>query len=219
MTFMPTSVGKTKAPPVQSKCGPFACARDWLLAIARDDMSFQRERNLRDEERSWMLPVVADVMTAPLTYLDNDESSIRSPWSINVLLHVDLGLHNIMVDSNDPTVITGVIDWEGACVVPLWSILPFFLNEMRSYTPEYRLAELEELRSLMKHSLLEAVPEWAKLVAEGVEARTLHARAKLSIGNPKYAGPSDHFFLLENMHSYLVTEVIHCKKLYSPFAM
>ena len=114
--------------------------------------------------------------------------------TVNVLLHIDLGLHNFMVDCNDPTIITGVIDWEGACIVPLWSILPLLLKEIQSRTPDNKLEELKEIRSLMNHALLAAVPEWAKLVADGRAARTLLSRAGVSEADPKDA--FDYFFCL-----------------------
>ncbi|KAF8521175.1 kinase-like domain-containing protein [Gautieria morchelliformis] len=182
MTFMPTNVGKTKAPPDRSKCGPFSCARDWLVALARLDMDFPGEIPRTERAISNTIPVIADIRAAPLPYLDISETSDPSPWSINALFHVDLGSHNIMVDSNDPTIITGVIDWEGACVVPLWSILPRFSDLLREphITQPAELEALNELRLLMERTLLEAVPEWAKLRAEGLEARILHTQARLS---------------------------------------
>ncbi|KAF8512286.1 kinase-like domain-containing protein [Gautieria morchelliformis] len=193
ITFIPTAIIGTTAPPVQSKCGPFSCARDWLLALAREDMKFQREKYLTDEEKRFMSTVLRDISAAP-PYLDHIESSNPSPWSINVLHHIDLRLHNIMVDTNDPTIITGVIDWEGASIVPLWSILPFFLNEVRELTPDTKIKELEEIRSLMKRALGEAVPEWAKLVAEGRGARLLHVRARLSTAKPHNVYALDDYF-------------------------
>jgi Phosphotransferase enzyme family len=194
ITFIPTAIIGTTAPPVQSKCGPFPCARDWLLALAREDMKFQREELLTDEEKYFMSTVLKDISAAP-PYLDYIESSTNpSPWSINALHHIDLRLHNIMVDTNDPTIITGVIDWEGASIVPLWSILPIFLREVRQLTPDTEFKELEETRSLMKRALGEAVPEWAKLVAEGSEARLLHVRAKLSTAEPRNVHAPDRYF-------------------------
>jgi Phosphotransferase enzyme family len=186
MTFMPTNVGKTKAPPDQSKCGPFSSARDWLLALARLDMCFPREIPWTEGAISNTIPVIADIKTAPLPYLDNGETSDPSPWSIKALFHVDLGAHNIMVDRSDPTIITGVIDWEGACVVPLWSILPRFSNPLRKphMTEPAELEALDELRLLMERTLLKAVPEWAELIAKGREARILHTRAKTSTAQP-----------------------------------
>ncbi|KAF8520525.1 kinase-like domain-containing protein [Gautieria morchelliformis] len=186
ITFTPTAIRGTTAPPVQSKCGPFSCARDWLLALAREDMKFQREECLTDEEKVFMSTVLKDISAAP-PYLDHIESSSNpSLWSINSLHHIDLRLHNIMVDTNDPTIITGVIDWEGASIVPL--------REVRQLTPDAKLKELEEIRSLMKRALGEAVPEWAKLVAEGSEARLLHVRAKLSTAEPHNVHAPDRYF-------------------------
>ncbi|KAF8469344.1 kinase-like domain-containing protein [Gautieria morchelliformis] len=187
MTFMPTNVGKTTGPPPRSKCGPFSCARDWLLALARLDMRFLNEAPLTEEEKSRMIPVISDTEAAPLPYLDNSEASDPSPQSTNVLFHVDLGVHNIMVDSDDPTIITGIIDWEGACVVPLWSILPRFSNPLRApyITKPDELGALEELRSLMERTLSDAVPEWAKLITECREARMLRIRAEMSTAEPR----------------------------------
>ncbi|KZT04790.1 uncharacterized protein LAESUDRAFT_727647 [Laetiporus sulphureus 93-53] len=38
-----------------------------------------------------------------------------------VLFHEDLSMSNIMVAYDDPARVVGVVDWEGACVVPLWA--------------------------------------------------------------------------------------------------
>ncbi|KAF8513381.1 kinase-like domain-containing protein [Gautieria morchelliformis] len=196
MTFMPTTIAKMMAPPAQSKCGLFSCARDWLLALAHLDMRFLNEAPLKEEEKSLMIPVISDIKAAPLPYLDNNEASDPSPWSANVLFHVDLGAHNIMVDSDDPTIITGVIDWEGACVIPLWSILPRFSDRLRApyITKPDELGALEELRGRMKRTLLEAVPEWAKLCAECREARMLRTRAATSIAKPSNVYLFDEIF-------------------------
>ncbi|KAF8513380.1 hypothetical protein JB92DRAFT_2924101 [Gautieria morchelliformis] len=185
MTFMPTTIGKAVAP-ARSKCGPFSCARDWLLALARLDMRFLNEAPLKEEEKSRMIPVISATKAAPLPYLDSSDASDPSPRSTNVLFHVDLGVHNIMVDSDDPTIITGVIDWEGACVVPLWSILPRFSNPLRApyITKPDELGALEELRCLMERTLSDAVPEWAKLITECREARMLRIRAEMSTAEP-----------------------------------
>ncbi|KAF8476516.1 hypothetical protein JB92DRAFT_3050333 [Gautieria morchelliformis] len=187
-TFMPTNIGKTTAPPARSKCGPFSCARDWLLALAHLDMRFLTEAPLKEEERSRMVPVISDIKAAPLPYLDNNEASDPSPWSTNVLFHL------IWVD--DPTIITGVLDWEGACVVPLWSVLPRFSDRLRaSYlTQPDELRAIEELRGLMERALLDVVPEWAKLVAECREPRILHSRAVLSTEDPHDVFLSDRIF-------------------------
>ncbi|KAF8469346.1 hypothetical protein JB92DRAFT_3057608 [Gautieria morchelliformis] len=196
MTFMPTTIGKAAAPP-RSKCGPFSCVRDWLFALARLDMAFLREALLKEEEKSLMIPVISDIKAAPLPYLDNNEASDPSPWSTNVLFHVDLGAYNnIMVDSDDPTIITGVIDWEGACVVPLWFILPRFSSRLSAphITQPDELGALEELRCLMVRTLLDAVPEWAKLITECREARVLYTRAAMSTAEPRDVRVVDRIF-------------------------
>ncbi|KAF8476519.1 hypothetical protein JB92DRAFT_3050389 [Gautieria morchelliformis] len=185
MTFMPTTIGKA-APPPRSKCGPFSCARDWLLALARRDMAFRREAPLKEEERSLMMPVISDIKAAPLPYLDNNEASDPSPWSMNVLFHVDLGAYNIMVDNDDPTIITGVIDWEG-------HVFSSRLSAPHITQPD-ELGALEQLRCLMERTLLDAVPEWAKLITECREARVLYTRAAMSTAEPRNVRVIDRIF-------------------------
>ncbi|KAL0958433.1 hypothetical protein HGRIS_000575 [Hohenbuehelia grisea] len=41
-----------------------------------------------------------------------------------VIRHPDLSLGNILVRDDDPTVITGIIDWEGSYTAPLWAMTP-----------------------------------------------------------------------------------------------
>ncbi|KAK0197623.1 hypothetical protein F5146DRAFT_921798 [Armillaria mellea] len=44
-----------------------------------------------------------------------------------VLDHIDFSMQNTIVGSDDPTVISGIIDWEGAHTAPMWATNPRFI--------------------------------------------------------------------------------------------
>ncbi|KAG7441759.1 uncharacterized protein BT62DRAFT_923163 [Guyanagaster necrorhizus] len=66
------------------------------------------------------------------TYVrSTDEISCSSDLAMDKTLitldHPDFSIHNIIVRSDDPTVTTGIIDWEGAHIVPIWATNPTFM--------------------------------------------------------------------------------------------
>ncbi|KIJ57281.1 glycoside hydrolase family 30 protein [Sphaerobolus stellatus SS14] len=190
IAFMPSRSDGDQGPPLPKRCGPFPTARKWLLAMAQQDLAFQRKQPLDVQEKAWISRTMAFVNSAPLFYLDKKWSSstattdTQALCTANVLRHLDLQLHNIIVDNVDPTSIRGVIDWEGVCIVPLWSLRPEFLmtvDAQRSTSGE----EIRQLREICLKEFARRVPEWVAIHDSTKEARMLSIRAAYSQSNPE----------------------------------
>ncbi|KAK0229345.1 kinase-like domain-containing protein [Armillaria nabsnona] len=97
MTYIPHS--GSLASPEASTSGPFSSAREWLVAVAKGKLNPKSK--------------------------DSTRFSLRAGTQI-VLAHMDYSLYNILVDRNDPTHVIAVVDWEGACTVPMWAANPTF---------------------------------------------------------------------------------------------
>lgn len=79
------------------------------------------------------------------------------------LLHPDFHFSNILVSRDDPTVVTGVVDWEFAAVVPFWDAYetPGKLEDMGDALekdPEWR-EEKRHLRSVYYNAVVAACPD------------------------------------------------------------
>jgi hypothetical protein len=71
------------------------------------------------------------------------------PWNTSFFLrHDDLSFGNVLVAFDDPSKIVGIVDWEGATVVSLWSYFhgDFILDNVVSLSSEQEFVELAELR-------------------------------------------------------------------------
>jgi hypothetical protein len=117
--------------------GPWSSSHDFLKAHVRAELEllegapeiWQRERT-KNHSLHWDRAAPLGYMTSwyrllqkglhqwTPSYPRDDEPSQGAPF---VLRHIDLSVTNILVAFDDPTRVVGIIDWEGACVVPLWS--------------------------------------------------------------------------------------------------
>lgn len=68
-----------------------------------------------------------------------------------VINHPDVGVTNIMISYDDSTLVTGIIDWEGTTVLPIWS---------RPRGERLLNANQVELRALRLQALNDAVPDY-----------------------------------------------------------
>ncbi|KAF8525615.1 hypothetical protein BU17DRAFT_62756 [Hysterangium stoloniferum] len=118
--------------------GPWPSSHEFLKAYVRAELellegapeTWQRERaknhTLHGDSDgapleymiSWYRLLQKGIYQWTPAYPRDDEPSQDAPF---VLRHIDLSVTNIMVAFDDPTRVVGIIDWEGACVVPLWS--------------------------------------------------------------------------------------------------
>ncbi|KAJ7275102.1 hypothetical protein C8J57DRAFT_1224640 [Mycena rebaudengoi] len=108
--------------PAPEKCGPFSTVREWLLALAKGGMRFQKvEPRPMDSEISFLMRnAIKQVNDSDL--LSAGPSADNLLLSIFVLQHIDLRPHNLLVSPKNPGIITAVIDWEGACITPIWDV-------------------------------------------------------------------------------------------------
>jgi hypothetical protein len=84
-----------------------------------------------------------------------------------VLSHPDLSFSNILVSHDDPTVVTGVVDWEYAAVLPFWHAYatPEILldaGDKWEIDPEWR-EEKQRLRSVYYDAVVAVCPDAAVL--------------------------------------------------------
>jgi hypothetical protein len=72
-----------------------------------------------------------------------------------VLFHEDIRTNNILVAYDDPTRVVGIVDWEGARVLPMWSC--FGVSQVAE--PEFTTSEQYlPLRELRKQIMLDMEP-------------------------------------------------------------
>ncbi len=99
--------------PRPKKCGLFHSTADQLIAVARQDTAFSlpsRSKFHTPTHQSHVQSTINDIKSS--TDLATDKTSI-------VLDHNDFSMQNIIVRSDDPTVIAGIIDGEGARTIPM----------------------------------------------------------------------------------------------------
>lgn len=173
MTFLPSDNMYSIAPPIPEQCGPFQNPKDWLLSLARREMEFVSSLVMPPEDIHNVDVVVHDILASSM--LDAPDAAVTSEFALE---HVDLAPHNIIVDSQDPTKIVGVIDWEGARVVPLWVIQPRFLMHCELPDPK----EMEALLALISAKVGMQVPHWNAATSQ--DLRRMYLRALYSDWEP-----------------------------------
>ncbi|KII87695.1 hypothetical protein PLICRDRAFT_42208 [Plicaturopsis crispa FD-325 SS-3] len=178
MTFPPSDNVNDRAQPIAEKCGPFASARQWLVALARRELDFIKKEPFTSALKEQISTVAQHIEEA--TPLDSSEDAVNAL----ALEHVDLCPHNILVDLNDPTRILSVIDWEGARVVPLWAIDPsnFLAHCAEQFGNDLEILALD---TSVREEVMRRVPLW-KEAMEATDVRVLHAMARVSAQKPAY---------------------------------
>ncbi|KAJ7076102.1 kinase-like domain-containing protein [Mycena belliarum] len=116
--------------PAFEDCGPFSTTREWLLSLAKQDIQIKDtidpESDAGKRSKQLMQAAINKISRSPLL-----SSDPRTELPIT-LVHVDLCASNILVSPDDPTIITAVIDWEGACTTPLWAARPNHVMGVRA---------------------------------------------------------------------------------------
>ncbi|PBK85585.1 hypothetical protein ARMGADRAFT_1129110 [Armillaria gallica] len=101
-------------------------------------------------------------------------------------------MQNIIVRSDDPTVIAGIIDWEGARTIPMWATNPRFMWPI--FLPQ---EEQQHFHRVLGDHIMEKASEWCRaVVEETLPMRLLLERAKYSTANPDafdWSVPPRHF--------------------------
>ncbi|KAK0237342.1 hypothetical protein EDD85DRAFT_770794 [Armillaria nabsnona] len=78
-----------------------------------------------------------------------------------ILYHTDFSMQNIIVCSDDPTVIVGIIDWEGTCTVPMWATNRCF--QWPIFSP---FEEQHHIHRILQDNIMTKTPEWRCALGE-----------------------------------------------------
>lgn len=165
--------------PVDQPVGPHLAlaARElqWLGNAAGRQL-FDEWRGTRHpkEDRSKTLPAflelaqtLVDIMPHMYSLFPLPEGACRP-----ALFHPDLHSSNVLVLQQDPTVITGIVDWEFASILPLWAAyrVPSSIAGYEGSDPEWE-ADKARLREIFAQTVVQACPD-AAVVAQPDDGRT-----------------------------------------------
>ncbi len=171
MMCLPSNRAGALAPPDE---GPFHTAKDWLVAQARKELDYKYAPTTSDDQKC-IAGVVRDI----------EDFVFPSDDLPLVLEHIDFGFHNMIVAHDDPTRIVGLIDWEGARVVPLWAAKGAFMFPSCVDEPE-PLEGRKFFRKVIQDRLFCNPGRWMEAVsAEFRPVRLLHDRSRLSDWEPQ----------------------------------
>ncbi|KAM3547134.1 hypothetical protein MY1884_009717 [Beauveria asiatica] len=134
--------------------GPFTSVREWLKGRLRHAVSsLGRASGIDDYKDKYMVALQA--------FVDNKSDLI--PQTVEecpiAALHVDMGLHNVLVAEGNHKEVKAIIDWELCASAPFLAAYPciemlFRRGAPNGFGPEYPHAD--ELRS----TFWDAIPEW-----------------------------------------------------------
>ncbi len=172
--------------PDPSKCGHYINPVDWLAAVARGDTQSKLppSSNFHTLTHQGFVRSIVNDITAS-TDLAIDKTPI-------VLYHTDFSMQNIIVRSDDPTVIAGIIDWEGARTVPMWATNPCFRWPI--FSP---FEEQHHFHRILRDNIMAKTPEWRRAFREEtVSMSLLEQRMRLRMAGAhdlNWSVPSRHF--------------------------
>ncbi|RFN44525.1 aminoglycoside phosphotransferase [Fusarium flagelliforme] len=161
--------------------GPYTSVREWLKArILCAVDSLDRTEGIDDYKEEYMVPIQTFVGTR----LDQIPETVEEcPITA---LHVDMGLHNVIVSADDHKDIKAIIDWEFSDSAPFLAAyecldMLFRYGGPNGFGTEY--AQADELRS----AFWESIPEWeAHWESQGVKDFMEWFRFALFL-QPRYA--------------------------------
>jgi len=134
--------------------GPFSSVAAYLRASIRAALSaFQKQQGI-EEYKSRYLQRVTEFVEAGMLSIPAVVEQIPI-----VVVHEDMGLHNVIVSAADPTHIVAIIDWEFCSVTPYASLFPVIEKLFRKpaangFGAEYPYAD--ELRN----AFWGTIPDW-----------------------------------------------------------
>lgn len=134
--------------------GPFTSVREWLKSRIRCSISsLERAEGIDDFKDEFLSPLNAFA----------DKHLDRMPQSVEecpvVFVHVDMGLHNVLVSADDHTNIKAIIDWEFCASAPFlaaYEVLDMLFRpgSPSGFGPEFMQAD--ELRK----AFWDTIPRW-----------------------------------------------------------
>ena len=148
----------------------------WLeSATGRQLFDEWRERMHPKEDRSKSFPAFLELAQTLVDIVPHMYSLFPIPDGAcrPALSHPDFHFSNILVSQQDPTVVTGIVDWEFASILPLWAAYTVPLRDFGDkyeLNPEWR-AHKGRLRVVFAHAVVEACPD-AAIVTQAADELT-----------------------------------------------
>ncbi|KAI0097216.1 hypothetical protein GGR51DRAFT_541871 [Nemania sp. FL0031] len=134
--------------------GPFTSVREWLRARLQHAVTSLRRASGIDDFKEEYMSSIQDIV---------DNRSDQIPQTVEecpiVALHVDMGLHNVIVAADDHTKVNAIIDWELCTSAPFLAAhscleMLFRMGAPNGFGAEYPQAD--QLRS----AFWDAIPDW-----------------------------------------------------------
>jgi hypothetical protein len=159
----------------------------WLMsAPGRQLFEEWRGSSYPQEDRSKTLPAFLQLARILVQVIPHMYSLFPLPQGAcrPAMSHADFHYSNVLVSREDPTVITGVIDWEFTASLPLWAAysVPWKIDDYGDkYEADSEFRKVKaQLRDLHGQAVVEACPDAAVVVQSQVERtkrsiRGLHA--------------------------------------------
>ncbi|KAJ1326107.1 phosphotransferase [Microdochium nivale] len=134
--------------------GPFTSVREWLKARLQHALaSLKRASGIDDYKEEYMALIQAFV---------NDRLD-QMPQTIEacpiVALHIDMGLHNLIVSADDHQKINAIIDWELCASAPFLAAHTCLEMLFRRGAPNGFGAEYPQA-DLLRNAFWDAIPKW-----------------------------------------------------------
>lgn len=152
--------------------------RDWMeTATGRKSLASSRAEVLPDEDFTVAEPILVEMTDRLVDIVRNMYSLFPVPEEacLPVLKHADFHFSNILVSADDPTAVTGVVDWEFAAVLPLWFTYktPSTIRDMgdKFETNPERREEKAKLRDQFRQAVVNVCP-YAAIVAQPIDEQT-----------------------------------------------
>jgi hypothetical protein len=147
--------------------------RTWLVECT-EDYKVERLRICPDEDPNVHISYFKSLCDILGRIIDNARFLDKIDPSIAhfVLFHEDIRTNNILVAYDDPTRVVGIIDWEGARVIPMWSCF----KESQVAEPEFTTSEQYlPLRKLRRQIMFDMEPGLSRVDNEvGLALHRLH---------------------------------------------
>ena len=139
-----------------------------------------------NEDRSRTLPAFVELAQTLVDIVPHMYSLFPLPEVAcrPALFHADFHSSNILVSPTDPTVVTGVVDWEFTSILPLWAaytVPPTIRDNGDKYEldPEWRTRKAH-LRMVFAQAVIQTCPDAAS-VAQAEDEQTERSIRGLSI--------------------------------------
>jgi hypothetical protein len=137
--------------------GPFQSVRKYLRAYIKSSLAALKKQQGIEECKNRYLNRLKDFVRSRLdTAIPSVVEDIPA-----VLIHADMGLHNVIVSEQTPTDIRAVIDWEFASSAPYLSLHRIIEMLFRKPAPNGFGVEYDRASELGK-AFWGAIPEWER---------------------------------------------------------